>query len=319
MSQPLRLLSLCSGVGVLDYVWSCILGQQIAGQVEIDPYRRAVLARHWPAVPRYPDLVEVASEHFNLFETFGAVDLVAGGIPCQPFSYAGQRGGTADHRYLWPQTFTLVQRCRPSWVLIENVAGFVSLALDIVQADLESAAYSSRAFVLPACAVGAPHIRERVFVLAYAGCPGRGQWANQSQRQPWGGTPADPGFHGPSEPLADPNRARLEERQACRGNGVEGPRAAPQRNSLAGGPPAGRASQPGVGRDADGPADWLDSSCWPALPGYPQHAWEPPRTTSGTVPDRRQRLQALGDAMVAQQVYPFLHFIVEYERGVLHG
>jgi DNA (cytosine-5)-methyltransferase 1 len=139
-----------------------MLKQAIAGQVEINPYCQALLSERWPGVPKCPDIKEL-TEH----DPFGTVDLVAGGIPCQPFSNSGKRRGTDDDRHLWPFAFAIVQRRRPTWVLIENVAGFVSLALDLVQTDLESAGYQSRAYVLPACAIGAPHERKRVFIVAH--------------------------------------------------------------------------------------------------------------------------------------------------------
>ena len=146
-----RLLSLCSGIGGIDYAWSHLLGQEIAGQVENDPYCQAVLQKQWPDVVKRADIREVHGDEF------GPIDLVAGGVPCQPFSVSGQRRGTDDDRHLWPAAFAIIERCQPTWVLIENVVGFISLALDLVQTDLESAGYTSQAYVLPACAVGAPH------------------------------------------------------------------------------------------------------------------------------------------------------------------
>lgn len=106
---------------------------------------------------------------------------MAGGIPCQPFSLSGKRRGTQDDRHLWPYAYSLVKRYRPPWVLIENVTGFVSLALDLVCTDLESAGYTTQALVLPACAIGAPHERQRVFIVAYT-TSGRPQVSAQALR-----------------------------------------------------------------------------------------------------------------------------------------
>lgn len=160
----MRMLSLCSGIGGIDLAatWA---GIEIAGQVEIDPFCCTVLEKRFPDVPRLHDIREIRGDEF------GRIDLVAGGIPCQPFSLAGKRGGTADDRHLWPYAFAIIAKARPSFVLIENVTGFISLALDLVSFDLESADYTCRALVLPACAAGAPHIRERVFVVAYTASP----------------------------------------------------------------------------------------------------------------------------------------------------
>ncbi|MBA2286305.1 MAG: DNA cytosine methyltransferase [Ktedonobacteraceae bacterium] len=197
MSDPLRLLSVCAGIGAIDYVWSHILRQEIAGQVEIDPFCLAVLAKHWPLVPRLTDIREVQGDEY------GPVDLVAGGIPCQPFSTAGKRAGTADDRYLWPEMLRIVRRSQPTWVLVENVAHFIPLVLDSVSADLEAEGYQVRAFVLPACAVGAPHIRERAFIVAHTDQHRRGQRTQQSQCQPRSGGPSDVGIDGTSGPLAN--------------------------------------------------------------------------------------------------------------------
>lgn len=367
--RTLRLLSLCAGIGAIDYVWSHILGQEIAGQIEIDPFCQAILSRHWPDVPRYADIHDVRGDEF------GTIDLMAGGIPCQPFSFSGKRRGTEDDRYLWTETFRLVRSCQPRWVLIENVAGFLSLALDLVCADLESEDYLCRAIVLPACAVGASHIRERVFVVAHAtGCGcyigtdtagnamqpdasgtktlahaalfGRPAWRPelQGQRrtvQPDGhGTScmahtgsdrrrewtyqqeyrdqcertSDARLYGKQGHLAYSNCQRCKELNIAAITGGTGQHS----RSLEAYPSPGQA-QSRLGRDADGFASWLDSTCWPAPPGEQQYAWEPSRTVVGSDRDRAKRLKALGNAIVPQQIVPqqivpILHTIVEIER-----
>lgn len=126
---------------------------------EIDPYCRAVLAKHWPGVPVYEDV--------RTLPRVGC-DVVAGGWPCQPWSVAGKQRGADDDRHLWPAMLDVIRRERPAWVLGENVAGIVSLGLDAVLADLEAEGYAWRAFLIPACSVGAWHRRERLFVVAHA-------------------------------------------------------------------------------------------------------------------------------------------------------
>ena len=128
---------------------------------EIDPFCRKVLREHWPKVPLFGDVREVSGAYV------GAIDVIYGGYPCQPFSSAGSRRGEKDPRYLWPHFMRLVGELRPTWVIGENVAGHISLGLDAVLHDLESAAYTARTFCIPAGAVGAPHRRYRVFVVAH--------------------------------------------------------------------------------------------------------------------------------------------------------
>ncbi|MCY9758943.1 DNA cytosine methyltransferase, partial [Paenibacillus alvei] len=97
-----------------------------------------------------------------------AIDIISAGYPCQPFSNAGKRRGTEDDRHLWPEVKRLLEEIRPRWFLGENVAGHITLGLDIVLSDLESIGYTAQPVVIPACAVGAPHRRDRVFILGYS-------------------------------------------------------------------------------------------------------------------------------------------------------
>src|SRR5258708_6166037 len=145
MYKP-RVLSLCSGIGAIDLA-ALVAGMEIAGQVEINPFCRAVLLKNFGDVPRLADMKEVQGDEF------GTIDIVAGGIPCQPFSSAGKQNGRDDDRYLWPEMLRIVKTARPSWVVIENVDDFIYMALDDVSANLEAEGYAVQAFVLPACAV----------------------------------------------------------------------------------------------------------------------------------------------------------------------
>lgn len=97
-----------------------------------------------------------------------------GGFPCQPFSKAGQRRGKSDDRYLWPEMLRVIDELRPAWVIGENVANILNLALDDVLSDLESKGYTARAFMVPARGVGAPHRRYRFAIVAHADGDGRG-------------------------------------------------------------------------------------------------------------------------------------------------
>jgi len=157
----MRFLSLFAGIGGFDLGLERA-GMQCAGQVEINPFCQRVLAHHWPDVKRIGDIYDVTESDF------GAVDLVCGGFPCQPFSHAGKRRGKEDDRYLWPEMLRVIKAYRPAWVFGENVAGIVQMELDNVLSDLEREDYETQAFLIPACAVDAPHERKRVWIVAHS-------------------------------------------------------------------------------------------------------------------------------------------------------
>ena len=176
--------SLFSGIGGFD------LGLERAGmtikwQVEIDDFCNKVLEKHWPDVKRYRDIKELRGDELE------PVDLICGGFPCQPFSAAGKRRSKEDDRYLWPEMLRVIRAVRPNWIIGENVAGIVSLALDDVLSDLENEGYACQSFIIPACAVNAPHRRDRVWIIANCDNTGSGtsrdranrEWQEKDERQ----------------------------------------------------------------------------------------------------------------------------------------
>ena len=152
--------SLFAGIGGID------LGLERAGwrgrwQVEYEPFCQRVLAAHWPDVTRYGDIHDVD------WSGVERVDLVAGGVPCQPFSVAGKQRRLADDRWLWPEFERCVRALRPRYVLVENVPGLlVGGGMDAVLGGLADLGYDTEWESIPAAAVGAPHLRYRVWIVA---------------------------------------------------------------------------------------------------------------------------------------------------------
>lgn len=152
--------SLFSGIGGFDLAASR-MGWENIFQVEIDPFCQRVLQKNFPDAQRFSDIKD-----FDGSEFAGAIDIISGGFPCQPFSVAGQRRGKNDDRAIWHEMLRVVREIRPSWVVGENVTGIISMELDAVLSDLEGIGYACQTFVIPACAVNALHRRDRVWIVA---------------------------------------------------------------------------------------------------------------------------------------------------------
>lgn len=165
----LNVLSLFAGIGGLELGLERA-GMKTVGQVEIDPYCQRILAKHWPDVPRHGD-VNTATEWW-LSQERPNVDVVCGGFPCQPFSLAGRRLGVNDERWMWPQMADVIRAVRPRYVVVENVASLVrdADAFGIVLGDLAESGFDAEWAVLAASDFGAPHRRERLYLLAYSPC-----------------------------------------------------------------------------------------------------------------------------------------------------
>ena len=156
--------SLFSGIGGFDLAaeW---MGWKNLSNCEWEEFPRKVLKHHFPNAEQYGDIRE-----FNASNYAGRIDILSGGFPCQPYSVAGKRLGKEDERHLWPEMLRIIRECSPRWVVGENVRGLVNwsggLVFEEVCADLEACGYSVQPFVLPACAVNAPHRRDRVWFVA---------------------------------------------------------------------------------------------------------------------------------------------------------
>jgi DNA (cytosine-5)-methyltransferase 1 len=163
-------LELFAGIGGLSLGLERA-GFHVVGQVEINPFARSILTKHWPEVPKHDDVKTALA--WWLSEPRPRVDCVAGGYPCQPDSVAGKRAGTDDARWLWPEFARIVHALRPRYVIGENVLGHRNRGLRFVLRDLERLGYTAAAGHVRACEMGAPHPRPRLFVLAYAHGAGR--------------------------------------------------------------------------------------------------------------------------------------------------
>ena len=169
--MKLKILDLFSGLGGFS------LGLERTGHFETvafcdnDKYSNLVLQKHWKGVKIYNDVKEITKEKL-IADGIQLPDIITGGFPCQPFSVAGKQAGTDDDRHLWPVMFRIIQELTPRWVIGENVKGLTNIqdgvVFETVCSDLEGEGYEVRAFNIPAAGVGAPHRRERIWIVAHA-------------------------------------------------------------------------------------------------------------------------------------------------------
>lgn len=194
MTNTLAVGSLFAGIGGFD-LGLTRAGFDIAWQVEIDPYCQRVLAKHWPHVQRYGDIRTID------WGTVEPVDLLCGGFPCQDISLAGKGAGLAGERSgLWFEYAKAIEVLKPRYVLIENVSALRSRGLDRVLGSLAALGYDAEWHCIPACAVGAPHRRDRVWIIAYA-------QSDRTQRGTFQQRGAIVGDDGDTQFVADASRA----------------------------------------------------------------------------------------------------------------
>ena len=170
-------ISLFNGIGGFQLAahWA---GWENVAHCEIDEWCNKVVAQHFPNSKCYTDI-----KQFNANEYRNSINVISGGFPCQPFSLAGKQRGKDDDRYLWPEMLRVIREVKPQIVIGENVAGIVDLALDTVLSDLEGEGYKTEAFIIPACAINAPHRRDRVWIIAYTDNWWNGWWKQQQESQ----------------------------------------------------------------------------------------------------------------------------------------
>lgn len=174
--MTLRVLDLFSGIGGFSLGLERTGGFRTIAFCEIDPYCRRVLAKHWPGVPVYRDVRRLTGKRV------GPVQVICGGFPCQDISAAGSRVGIDGERSgLWGEYARLIGELRPSYAIVENVSALLGRGLSTVLGDLAEIGYDAEWHCIPASAVGAPHIRDRIWIVAYPGREwglGRGEAGN---------------------------------------------------------------------------------------------------------------------------------------------
>lgn len=161
--KKLKVLDLFSGIGGFSLGLERTGGFETKAFCEIDPFCRRVLAKHWPDVPCFEDVTTLRGE------SVGPVDVICGGFPCQDISYAGPGDGLAGRRSgLWFEYARLVGELGPKVVVVENVAALLDRGMDAVLGTLSDLRYDAEWDTVSACSVGHPHMRRRVFIVAYA-------------------------------------------------------------------------------------------------------------------------------------------------------
>lgn len=319
----MKIGSLFAGIGGLE------LGLEWAGvghtvwQVEQNAYAQQVLAKHWPNARRYDDVRTVGAHNLE------PVDVLCGGFPCQDISAAGRGAGLSGERSgLWFEYLRLVGELRPRFVVVENVSVLLVRGADVVLGGLAALGYGAVWTTLRAADVGAPHLRERLFCVAYAEGVAEREPADEAQPfatrgharveprgvgelslayadglrepQPQGRFADERGRAGDraAVAVADAHGARLEVGERLAGD-TRPQRAAPLRDRAR---RSTGAVESRLGYGAYGLPAGVARHRWPAARGEAQHAWEPPRTAHG-IPNRSARLKALGNAVVPQCAY----------------
>jgi DNA (cytosine-5)-methyltransferase 1 len=338
-------LDLFSGIGGFALAASWVWGpeHEIVSFVEIDPFCQKVLKKHWPDVPIISDIRELNIETVladtecrktrsgnkqkstkEKFMEIGAscnhgrakerptktqtapIDLLTGGFPCQPFSVAGKRGSKKDDRYLWPAMLDVIQKIRPTWIIGENVAGIINLALDTVLSDLENSGYEIQSFIIPACAVDAPHRRDRVWIVADNSRLQQRRKEQRTKRE----------RIGQGCESIDVAHSRCPNGKTCNsdqmGNGKQGPRlqtplpSCSKSNTYTNS--AGlqkRQGKDSKGKGKDSGAQSIRITKWLPEPNVG-------RVAHG-IPNRVDRLKSLGNAIVPQVVVPIMEAIKQIE------
>jgi len=312
----LKVLDLFSGIGGFSLGLERTGGFETVAFCEIDPFCRKVLAKHWPDVPIHKDVRGLTGD------AVGPIDVITGGYPCQPFSLAGKRQGADDDRHLWPEMFRLVASIRPRWIIAENVPGHINMGLDQVLSDLEGEGYTTGTLIIPACAVDAPHRRDRLWIVANNDLRRQLEPVNARKRRE--------GMEA-RELEGDSAHAMAHTRRNGKGSNAQLHRDAPQRtqgkfqpgnggedvaDAISAGQSHSEGRQTSARRNRSGTAD--NTGC--RSRGGAVWLPEPPvgRVVNG-VPNRVDRLKCLGNAVLPQIPEIIGRAILDAEKINLEG
>jgi len=324
--------SLFSGIGGFDLAaeWS---GFTNLFNCEWEEFPRKVLKHHFPNAEQFGDI-----KQFNATAYSGRLDILSGGFPCQPFSVAGKRKGSEDERHLFPEMLRVIGECQPRWVVGENVRGLVNwsdgLVFETCCTDLEALGYSVQSFIIPACATGAPHRRDRVWIVAHSDNFGTRSRFGEIQIQD-GEISERNNYAQPcntsSRNAPDPERIRLEHTEKprsveeCEGETWLNVAESIETNGERGNAPDTSQERPSkpmedreLGRDKRF-TERYKHFAWNAFPTVPPVCGGDdglPKELDGiTFPKwRRQSIKAYGNAIVPQVAYRIFEAIQEYEK-----
>lgn len=289
-------LGLFEGIGGFSLAarWA---GWHTPVMVEWDQYCQQVLHKNFPDAKIFGDIKQFDGRPYA-----GKIDIITGGFPCQPFSIAGKRAGTNDDRYLWPEMFRVIEEIKPEWVVSENVADIRSMdggnLLAGILADLENGGYSTQVYIIPAIGKGAPHRRERAWIIAHTESRRRRIWTTPHI---W---PAAGEKHTPGNPAAlrhtpDADSEGLQKRESQPGhNGTKQP-------AIIG----------NVWRD-----HWLEvaTRICGMDDGIPARVDGIGKLSGTRKKGKAQRIKALGNAIVPQIAYQIFQAINEHENTEKH-
>lgn len=288
----IKYFDIFSGIGGFAYAAQKVWGNEldIVGFCEIEEFAQKVLRKNFPGVPIYPDVTKLKGSDI------GTVDILTGGFPCQPFSIAGKRKGGEDERALFPEMLRLATETKARWIIAENVYGIVNIEngdyLETIISLMESEGYEVQPYIIPASAVGAPHRRDRIWIVAHSYGKRRGGGRNYRSQ----------GHISENERTSKKSEQEWKRRERRSGTLDE-----VDTNSHSNG-------LQGIGEKQDGSRQnrlyYRENKNWSN--NWYEVATRFCRVDDG-VSDRTHRLKALGNAIVPQVAIPIFETIKEIE------